>query len=199
MEAFLIVGISISGPSRQAGFVAVLCALYIDMIKLPVLESGKIRQIASPNQRIPFTLTPSSLQCRHNQRHGSWGGGGGAKNIYIWWRHHVFRHPPPPPPPPPGNMHTVSWISYHMSSKLYNAITLIARFMGPTWGPSGADRTQVGPMLAHELCYLGTYLLPNFNGCTVEDWEWINNFITQFMMNAILYPCWDQNWAKPCL
>ena len=25
---------------------------------------------------------------------------------------------------------------------------LVARFMGPTWGPSGADRTQVGPMLA---------------------------------------------------
>ena len=24
--------------------------------------------------------------------------------------------------------------------------TLIARFMGPTWGPSGADRTQVGPV-----------------------------------------------------
>ena len=26
--------------------------------------------------------------------------------------------------------------------------SLIARFMGPTWGPSGADRTQVGPILA---------------------------------------------------
>ena len=26
--------------------------------------------------------------------------------------------------------------------------TLIARFMRPTWGPSGADRTQLGPMLA---------------------------------------------------
>ena len=25
---------------------------------------------------------------------------------------------------------------------------LITRLMGPTWGPSGADRTQVGPMLA---------------------------------------------------
>ena len=25
---------------------------------------------------------------------------------------------------------------------------LIARFMGPTWGPSGADKTQVGPLLA---------------------------------------------------
>ena len=27
-------------------------------------------------------------------------------------------------------------------------MNLIGRFMGPTWGPSGADRTQVGPMLA---------------------------------------------------
>ena len=25
-------------------------------------------------------------------------------------------------------------------------------------GPSGADRTQVGPMLAHEFCYLGTFV-----------------------------------------
>ena len=28
------------------------------------------------------------------------------------------------------------------------ACSLIARLMGPTWGPSGADRTQVGPLLA---------------------------------------------------
>ena len=26
--------------------------------------------------------------------------------------------------------------------------SLIAKFMGPTWGPPGADRTQMGPMLA---------------------------------------------------
>ena len=32
--------------------------------------------------------------------------------------------------------------------KMLTIYTLIARFMGPTWGPSGADRTQVGPMLA---------------------------------------------------
>ena len=46
---------------------------------------------------------------------------------------------------------------YHIwrwADSIYNTIwiycdhTLIARFMGPTWGPSGADRTQVGPMLA---------------------------------------------------
>ena len=27
-------------------------------------------------------------------------------------------------------------------------VSLITRFMGPTWGPSGTDRTQVVPMLA---------------------------------------------------
>ena len=31
---------------------------------------------------------------------------------------------------------------------LQTLLTLIARFMGPTWGPPGADRTQVVPMLA---------------------------------------------------
>ena len=30
----------------------------------------------------------------------------------------------------------------------YGALSLITRFMGPTWGPSEADRAQVGPMLA---------------------------------------------------
>ena len=43
-----------------------------------------------------------------------------------------------------------AWLLYNMVN--YDAILplvfLIARFMGPTWGPSGADRTQVGPMLA---------------------------------------------------
>ena len=27
--------------------------------------------------------------------------------------------------------------------------------MGPTWGPSGTDRAQVGPCWPHELCYQG--------------------------------------------
>ena len=36
---------------------------------------------------------------------------------------------------------------------IHAKICLIARFMGPIWGPSGANRTQVGPMLAPS--YLG--------------------------------------------
>ena len=35
-----------------------------------------------------------------------------------------------------------------LSEKQPWKISQIARFMRPTWGPSGADRTQVGPMLA---------------------------------------------------
>ena len=34
-------------------------------------------------------------------------------------------------------------------------LALIARCVGPTWGPSGADRTQVGPMLAPWTLHLG--------------------------------------------
>ena len=33
---------------------------------------------------------------------------------------------------------------------------LIPRFMGPTWGPSGTDRTQLGPMLAPWILLSGT-------------------------------------------
>ena len=46
-----------------------------------------------------------------------------------------------------------NWASWHFNSRVtalsvQQSTALIARFMGPTWGPPGADRTQVGPMLA---------------------------------------------------
>ena len=37
-----------------------------------------------------------------------------------------------------------------------------------------------------------TYPFPNFNGCTVEVWEWISNFIPHFIRDVITYPC--RNW-----
>ena len=39
-------------------------------------------------------------------------------------------------------------VGYFLSFFRKHNYTLIARFMGPTWGPSWANRTQVGPMLA---------------------------------------------------
>ena len=35
------------------------------------------------------------------------------------------------------------------------------------------------------------YLFPNFNGFTVEVWEWISNFIPYLSEHAITYSCWD--------
>ena len=34
-----------------------------------------------------------------------------------------------------------------------------------------------------------TYPFTNFNGCTVEVWEWISNFIPHFTGHVITYPC----------
>ena len=54
------------------------------------------------------------------------------------------------------------------SSQPCSTLPLKARFLGPTWGPSGADRTQVGPMLAP-----GTLLFRTFM-CSLESWPSVN-------------------------
>ena len=35
--------------------------------------------------------------------------------------------------------------------------------------------------------------IPNFNGCTVEVWEWISYPIPHFIMDEITSPCWDKS------
>ena len=36
-----------------------------------------------------------------------------------------------------------------------------------------------------------TYSFPNFNGCTVDVWEWMSNFVSHFTGCVITDPCWD--------
>ena len=36
-----------------------------------------------------------------------------------------------------------------------------------------------------------TYPFPNFNGATVEVWEWINDVISHSMIDVITYLCWN--------
>ena len=43
---------------------------------------------------------------------------------------------------------SLSWEDPIHFTSSHTVPSLIARFIGPTWGPSGADRTQVGPMMA---------------------------------------------------
>ena len=35
------------------------------------------------------------------------------------------------------------------------------------------------------------YPFRNFNGCTVEGWQWISNFTPHIILDAITYPCRD--------
>ena len=41
-----------------------------------------------------------------------------------------------------------------------------------------------------------TYPFPNFNGATVEVWEWIDNFAPYIIMDVITYPNWEYK-VKP--
>ena len=44
---------------------------------------------------------------------------------------------------------TYDFISeFNTGYTIYAVITLLARCMGPTWGPTGAHRTHMGPMWA---------------------------------------------------
>ena len=38
-----------------------------------------------------------------------------------------------------------------------------------------------------------TFPFPNFNGCTVEVWEWISNFEPHFTWHMIDYPLRDSS------
>ena len=52
--------------------------------------------------------------------------------------------------------------------------SLIAQLMGPTWGPSGADRTQVGPMLAPStMCYPGHLTLLEYCPLWCTIWTYL--------------------------
>ena len=69
------------------------------------------------------------------------------------------------------------WL-YNINSSLYPVRkgSLIARFMGPTCGTAGADRTHVGPILAPM----------NFAICVLTIWKAVqvhNNFISFYLVH----------------
>ena len=40
------------------------------------------------------------------------------------------------------------------------------------------------------------YPFPNFNGCAVEVWEWIINFMQHFIMAVTTYPSWGTDLSS---
>ena len=83
--------------------------------------------------------------------------------------------------------------------------SLIVRFMGPTWGPSGSDRTQVGPMLVPWTLLSGVVCHPLLGACGAfnhthqacfvrsPQWQWNNPTKTSIECEqlAVLHPSYQ--------
>ena len=63
----------------------------------------------------------------------------------------------------------------------YHGLTLI-----PVW-----SRNRMPSKVWDEI----THLFPNFNGITIEVWEWMSNCISRFIMDVIIYSCWDWSYS----
>ena len=83
------------------------------------------------------------------------------------------------------------WIATHAPMR---KVTLIARFMGSTWGPYGADRTQVGPMLAPWTLLFGKASLCAEDHFTDDFYRNFNSMALLFYLNHILI-----NWSLQIL
>ena len=81
--------------------------------------------------------------------------------------------------------------------------SLLVKFMGPTWGPSGADRTQVGPMLAPWTLLSGyTLSIRIISEEEITGWKArISYHIDDCLSNVITHSCPNLNGglAKPPL
>ena len=71
---------------------------------------------------------------------------------------------------PAGSAATIPYRNIQSQTCVDGNNSLIARFMGPTWGPSGANRTQVGPILP-----LTHYTLGD-EAVILNRIDWISNF-----------------------
>ena len=75
--------------------------------------------------------------------------------------------------------------SVYFTGQAVHIITLIARFMGPTWGPSGDNRTQVGPMLAPWTLLPGYFYYVWKRAAPesyIEDWESEFNILSNYFI-----------------
>ena len=57
--------------------------------------------------------------------------------------------------------------------------------------PSGASVAWISNYIHYKVWDEIIYPFLNFNGATVDVWEWISNFIPHFTGYVITYPCWD--------
>ena len=101
---------------------------------------------------------------------------------------------------------------YVLDAVIKRVGTLIARFVGPTWGPSRADRTQVGSMLTPwtllsgqgfefndqgPFCQLGFPLIPAWLSNCIHNKVWVEIVYPFRNVNNATVGVWE--WASYCI
>ena len=104
-------------------------------------------------------------------------------------------------------------VVFWFDNRVHPMITLIVWFMGPTWGPSGANRAQVGPILAPWTLLSGNTLISSwahvypprpclniktiFPGVSIIKIRWLSEHIIFMMGIPILV--WWHTWMETTL
>ena len=86
-----------------------------------------------------------------------------AENVFIWWRHHEW--------PRLRDCSLSSWWPHTLPGYLF-----ISYKIHPKNYAHGSRFVAWDEI---------TYPFPNFNGYTVEVWEWISKFTTQFLLDVM--------------
>ena len=92
------------------------------------------------------------------------------------------------------NNSTMDTLDQHQAQRT----SLIARFMGPTWGPPGSCRPQAGPMLAPWILLSGRSCWQPLLGLALRKsllrWPWVQVIMTSWNENAfrVAGPFWGE-------
>ena len=74
-------------------------------------------------------------------------------------------------------MLNISTLPQNNYLSIFHTYTQIAKFMGPTWGPSGSCRPQMGPCWPHEPWNQGRYITECYDlQCTVYPNKYAHGF-----------------------
>ena len=87
--------------------------------------------------------------------------------------------------------HGYVYFGFYLTTRVYTITGIVRNARANTQGPLLLTLIPawIGNHMPCKVWDQITYPFPNFNGSTVEVWEWINNFIPHIIIHVITYPC----------
>ena len=101
------------------------------------------------------------------------------------WHHSQIRFPWGKFPPQTQKWYSFIYYLYTMEQMAWWT------WMSFSYGFDNVLRDKINNYILSKMWVGFIYPFPNFNGATVEVWEWISSFIAHFIGFMIAYLCWD--------